>query len=120
MQDEQIARVVVEPVGPQMRGGFGIDQLGVDADPVARPADTSFENVSYPQLVADLLRIDPLVLISERGVTRDHEHIRKSRQIGCQILRDPVREILLLTIVAEVRKGQDDDRQAWHSDGRRT
>ena len=46
LQDEQIARVVVEPVGPQMRGGFGIDQLGVDADLVARPADTSFENVS--------------------------------------------------------------------------
>ena len=32
---------------------------------------------------------------------------------------DSVREILLFPVVAEVRKGQDDDRQAWRSDGRR-
>ena len=30
--------------------------------------------------------------------------------IGRQILGDPVREILLLPIVAEVREGQDNDR----------
>jgi len=36
---EQIARVAVEPLGPQMRVSLGVDQLGVDADPVARPPD---------------------------------------------------------------------------------
>ena len=38
LQGEQIARVAVEPLGPQMRVGLGIDQLGVDADLVARRA----------------------------------------------------------------------------------
>jgi hypothetical protein len=32
LQGEQIARLAIEPLGPQMRIGRGIDQLGVDAD----------------------------------------------------------------------------------------
>ena len=32
LQREQIAHVTVEPLGPEMRIGLGVDQLGVDAD----------------------------------------------------------------------------------------
>ena len=32
LQGEQIARVAVEPFRPKTRVGFGVDQLGVDAD----------------------------------------------------------------------------------------
>jgi len=120
LQSEQIARVNVEPLGPQMRVGRGIDQLGADAEPVARPPDASFQHITHPELAADLLRVDGLVPVGKRGVARDHEHVLEPRQVGCQILGDPVCEILLLPVVAQVRKGQHDHRQAWRSDGRRT
>ncbi len=39
------------------------------------------------------------------------------RQIGRQILGDPVGEILLLPVVAEIGKGQHDNRQPWRCAG---
>jgi len=41
LQSEQIADVAVEPLGPKMRVGLSVDQLGVDADLVGRPPDAS-------------------------------------------------------------------------------
>src|SRR5215471_9825990 len=102
LQREEIARIAIEPLGPQMRVAFGIDELGVDADLVAQATDAPFQQITDPQLTANLLGIDRLVPISERRVVGDHEHARKPRQI----LSDPVREILLLPVVAEVGKGQ--------------
>jgi hypothetical protein len=69
---------------------------------VARPADTAFKHIAHTQFAPDLLGLDPLSLIGECGIALYHQHPREPRQIGCQILGDPVREILLLTVVAEV------------------
>ena len=92
-----------------MRVPFGIDQLCVDTDLVTRPPDTPFEHITHAKLAADLLGVDPLALIGERSIARDHQHTRDARQIGGQILGNPVREILLLRIFAEISKGQDHD-----------
>src|SRR3954453_5114133 len=54
LQPEEVVRGMVEAVGPNMNAGFGIDQLGVDADAVTRTADTAFEDVSDVQLPAEL------------------------------------------------------------------
>ena len=70
-----------------MRIGLGIDQLGIDADLVARPPDASFEQVAHAKLAADLLRVDWFVPVSERGIARDYEAIPDPRQIGRQLLR---------------------------------
>jgi hypothetical protein len=69
----------------------------------------------HPQLSSDLLGVDPLALIGERGIARDHEHVRDPRQIRRQILGDSVREILLLRVIAEVGERQHHDRQARRS-----
>src|SRR5438105_2751986 len=58
LQGEQIAYVSVEALGPQMRVALGIDQLGVDADLVARPSDASLQYIAHAKLTADLLRVD--------------------------------------------------------------
>ena len=120
LQGEQIARTAVEPLCPQMRVSVRVDQLGVDPDAVTRPPDAPFKQVTDAELAADLLRFDPLPLIGERGIARNYEHPLDPRQIGGQILGDPIREILLFGVVAEVGKGQHYDRQAWRDDGRRT
>ena len=94
-----------------MRIGFGINQLGSDADPGSRPLDLPFEHIAHAKLAADLLRVDRLVSVSESGIARDHEHVRDPRQIGCQISGDPVGEILLFGVVAQIGKGQHGDRR---------
>src|SRR5215469_13783850 len=102
-----------------MRVGRSIDKLSIDPNLSTQPTDASFQYVAYAQLASDLLRDDWLVPVRERGIARDHEHIRDPRQIGRQILGNAVREILLLRIIAEVTEGQHYDRQAWGSHGRR-
>ena len=92
-----------------MRVGFGIDQLSVDTDLVAQPPHAAFEHIAHTKLAADLLGGDPLALIGERGIDRDHQHARDARQISRQILGDPIGEVLLLGIVAEVGEWQHDD-----------
>ena len=92
-----------------MRIRFGVDQLRIDAQPFVRAADTSFQHITYTQFTTDLPRIERLVPISERGIARNHQHVREPRQIGRQILGDPVGKILLALIAAKIFKGQDDD-----------
>src|SRR6516162_2432185 len=69
LQSEQIGHVAVESLSPQMSIGFGVDQLRIDADLVARPPDAAFEYEAHPQLATDLLGVDPLALIGERGIS---------------------------------------------------
>jgi len=47
LQSKQIARVAVQPVGPQMRVGLGIDQLGAHADSVARPLNAALQHIAH-------------------------------------------------------------------------
>ena len=58
LQREQVADVAVEALGPEMRVGRGVDQLGVDANPVLRSLDTAFQHVTHAELTADLFRVD--------------------------------------------------------------
>src|SRR6516164_4972671 len=67
-----------------MRVALGIDQLGVDANLLARPLDAAFEHIAHPQLAADLLRVDRFVLVGEGAIARDHETVGDPRQIGRQ------------------------------------
>ena len=100
-----------------MRIGFGVDQLGSDADPVSRPLDASFQHIAHAQLAADLFGVDALALVGECGIARDHEHVGDPRQIGREILGNPVCEILLVGVVAKVGEREHDDRQARRNGG---
>jgi hypothetical protein len=118
LDGEQITRATVEPLRPQMRAALGINQLRVDPDLVTRTSYAALQYIAHTKLAADLLRVDRLVLVGESRIAGDHEHSRKPRQIGRQIVSDPVREILLLAVIAEVGKRQDDSRQAWRASRR--
>jgi hypothetical protein len=48
LQREEVPSVAIEPLRPKMRIGLGIDQLRVNADPVARPLEASFEKIAHP------------------------------------------------------------------------
>jgi hypothetical protein len=95
-----------------MRIGFGVDQLRVDADLVARALDASLDDVANTELAADPLCVDRLALECESGAARNHEHVRDPRQIGRDILGKGIGEMLLIGVVAEIDERQHDDRQA--------
>jgi hypothetical protein len=59
-----------------MRVGLGVDQLCVDPDLVIRSLDAPFEHIAYAEIATDLLRVDRLVFVGERGIPRDHKHMR--------------------------------------------
>src|SRR5690349_3754221 len=111
LQREEVPRVAIEALRPQMRIALSIDQLSVYADPVTGPPDATFHYIAHTQLTANLPRVNPLSLVGESGVARNHQHAWEPRKISREVLGDPVCEILLLAVVAEVGKGQDDDRQ---------
>ena len=117
LQREQIAGVAVEAVGPQMRVGLGIDQLGAYSHPIAGSPDAPLQHIARTQLVADLLCVGRPVPIGERGVPRNDGHDGKPGQIGRQVFGDTVGEILLFAVVAQIDEGQDHDRQAWGDGG---
>jgi hypothetical protein len=109
---QEIARIAVEPLCPQMRTGFGIDELDIYTHLLAQPTDASFQNIPYTEIATDLLSVDGLILVGERGIARNHKHVSDPRQVGRQIVRDPVCKVLLLPIVAEIGEWQHDNRKS--------
>jgi hypothetical protein len=58
----------------------------------------AFEDVAHAELAPDLFRVGRLALVGERGAAGDDEAAFEMREVGRQIVGDPVREILLLGI----------------------
>src|SRR5262249_39311591 len=95
LDTEQIGGAAIDPVGPEMRAGFGIDQLRVDAYLVAGASDAAFEHVANLQLPPDLLRLDRLALVGEGRIAGDDKTVLDARQVGGQVLGNAVSQVLL-------------------------
>src|SRR6516162_4893378 len=108
----EIAPIGIEPVGPSMRAAFRLDQLSIDLNPVAQPPYTAFEDIVDAEFAADLSHVNGFALVGEGSGAGDYEAAGNAREVAGQVIGDPVGEILLLRIVRQVRKWQDDDRQA--------
>ena len=80
----------------------GVDELCIDAHAAFPALDAPFENIADIQLAADLLRIERLAFVSESRVAGDHYGASYPRQIGREALCDPVNEMLLLKIAADI------------------
>ena len=73
---EKIGERLVEAFGPKMTAEFGVDELHIDAHAASAALDAAFQHIAELQLTADLLQIDGLALVGERGVAPDHERAR--------------------------------------------
>ena len=62
-----------------MRVCLGVDKLSVYPHLIGRPPDAAFEHVAHAQFATDLLRVDRLVPIRDRGVALNHQHDRNPR-----------------------------------------
>ena len=95
-----------------MIAGFGVDQLHVDAHAVSAALNAALEHIADVQLAPDLLHIERLAFVGERRIARDHDGAPYAREVGRQALGDPVDEMLLLRVAADIGERQDDDREA--------
>ena len=65
---EGVGEVAVVALGPDVLTGLGLDELGGDADAVARFAQTAFEDIAHTQLAPNLFHIDRAPLVGEGRV----------------------------------------------------
>ena len=84
-------------------------ELGVHPDVAAAPADAPLEDVAHAERPRDLAHVLRLALVGEGRVPGNDEEPRHLRQVGDQVLRDPVREVGLLRLAAHVLERQDRD-----------
>jgi hypothetical protein len=72
-----------------MRVSFGVDQLGGDAEPVARPLDAAFKHIAHAQIAADLPGVDWLAKLSRDSGLNNAASPRRmwSRAAGCSVGR---------------------------------
>jgi len=100
-------------VGP----GFGINELHVHPDLFAAPSDAAFDNITDTEVAPELLRVDKFALVHKGSVSGDHEASGNTREIGRQIVGDPIGEIFLVWVVRKVGKRQDDERETRRRSG---
>jgi hypothetical protein len=105
---EQIGKFFVEPFGPEVSPGIAIDQLDVEAQPVAAALHAPLQPISHVQVTADLPEINRLTLVGEGGVPGDDERARNAREIDREALGDTVGKIFLLVIAPDICKRKHD------------
>ena len=98
----KVSAVVLKPVGPHVRAAFGVDQLHVHLHLITGPPHAAFEDIPNAEFAAYLLHVDELALVGKGRAAGYYEATGNARQIGGQIVGDPIGEILLLRIVREI------------------
>ena len=68
---EEIGQGLVEPLGPQMIAGLGVDKLHVDAHAVTAALNAALKDIADVQLAPDRLHVERLALVSERRIAGD-------------------------------------------------
>jgi len=109
LQREDVGKIAVVALGPDVLAALGLDQLRGDADAIAGFAQAAFEHIAHTELASDLLHIDRAALVAEGRIARDDEQRRIARQRGDDVLGDPVGEELLLGVATHIREGQHCD-----------
>jgi hypothetical protein len=89
-----------------MGARFSLDQLGSDPDAGANSADASFEDIVDPEFLSDLPDIDLTPLVGKNGITGDYQEVLEMRELGDQVLGEPICDILLRWIAPEIGKGE--------------
>src|SRR5262249_32602980 len=72
-------------------------------------SDTTFEDITNSQLLPNLLYINGPALVGKAGIAGDHEETAEARQGGDDLLDDAIREILLISIAAQIVERQNGD-----------
>src|SRR5262249_2486565 len=89
----------------------GIDKLSVYSQFVARSLDAALQHIANSKFLRDLFWWNILALVVGGRIARDDKNARDLREVGDQIVRHAIGEILLFWIVAHIRERQHRDRR---------
>ena len=110
---EEIGERLIEPLGPEMIAGFGVDKLHVDAHAISAALNASLKDITDVQFPPNRLRVERFASICDRRIAGDHERPQDARKISRQALRDSVDEMLsLLRAASDIGERQNDDGEA--------
>ena len=109
LDGKSVIELGIVVVGPPVRSGCGVDQLGADADAFAGAANAALQHVAHSELAPDLSDIRRLALVLEAGITRDDEQLAEPRELRDDVLDDAVGQVLLLGIGAQIGEREDGD-----------
>ncbi len=109
LQGKDVLQLPVVGFRPKLVSRDGVDELGVNADPVSGLLDTALHHVAYPQLPANLLHFHLLALVGGRCRSVNNEDIRNLVKLGGDVFGYPVDKISLFGVSAHVDKRQHDN-----------
>jgi hypothetical protein len=92
-----------------MRPVLRVQKLRCDAERISRPLNAPFQDVAGTEFLVELADIDGLALVPEGRVPGDDEEILEPGERGDDVVREPVAEVLLVGVAAQVLEGQDGD-----------
>src|SRR5499427_7410787 len=95
LQLENIAHLAVVAVAPELNAGGAVNQLHRDAHAPGRAPDAALDDVPGLQPLADFPRLKAKALDLQGRRARDHPQVTEARQVGDDVLRQPVGEILV-------------------------
>src|SRR5689334_19821428 len=88
-----------------------LDELGTHAYVVFGSSDASLQNVTSPKFLRRGTQIKRLILVMKRGSPSDHQELWKSRQLRDDVLGDPIAEVILTGVIADIDEWQHGDRR---------
>ena len=107
-----IRTIAIETIRPDVAAGRKISKGYVDPDVISVAPHRALYCPPDAELLAECLKVDLLVFICKSCSAPNDERAGHLREIGRQVGRNAVGEIVLLGIVIEVREWQDDERRA--------
>jgi Virulence-associated protein E len=90
---------------------LAVDELDGDPHAIRCLAHASFRNIVHAEFTRDLLRLHGLALMHENGVAGNDQEFAETRQLGNDVLGQPVGKELLLRITAHIDERQHRDRR---------
>jgi hypothetical protein len=74
LQIENIGKLAIKAIGPDVCTRFRINELAADTHAIARFADAAFEDVAHAQFAGHLPHIDRHICGEDRGEAADGSH----------------------------------------------
>src|SRR5215471_590080 len=81
LQAREVGLIAIEAVRPEIATRREVGQGNIDAHVITSALYGSLHSPSDPQLLAEHLQIDPLVLVCESGTAPDHESVGHSSEV---------------------------------------
>ena len=106
LEGEDVVERAVEVLGPEVRAGDAVDELGGDPEPVAGPPHAALEHVAHAELPRDLPHVDGAALVDEGRGAGDDGEAAEPAEGGDDVVDDAVAEPVLLRVGAEVGERQ--------------